>query len=342
MTEYFPTDDYALRTEESSGESLSKNLSGSLSNQTSIQRRKNTFFAMTDIRFESGDSHSRSTTSRRIDDDETRTHLNNDSDNRNLSFNIRLSYRISLSKKSSLSFWVNGDYGTQDRNGWQIDTTASVQGLQVKLRNNGDGRRYGFETSVDYGYKIGENVRFSAAYSFKRSYDRSKMLAVDFLGDPQGALDPRELLQLHERQLFPQPANRPTLQPRRCSGSWLTLTGSVHQVARDERFPEKRRFPRTFYQLNPWFSLTAGKSARRFHLNISSMPQMIPTESLRSSARRHKSPLAAAGNPDLKLPTNLRDQRTLVHTPQEARAFRPFRLRVLVQLLTSRVMPLPR
>ena len=135
-------------------------------------------------------SLSRNSTSQRIDDDETRTHLNNDSDNRNLSFNIRLNYYISLSEKSSLSFWVNGDYGTQDQDGWQIDTAASVQGLQVKLRNNGDGRRYGFEASVDYGYKIGENLRFSAAYSFKRSYDRSKMLSVDFLDDPQGTLDP--------------------------------------------------------------------------------------------------------------------------------------------------------
>lgn len=49
MTEYFPTDDYALRTEESSGESLSKSLTASLSNLTNIQRKQNVFFAMTDF-----------------------------------------------------------------------------------------------------------------------------------------------------------------------------------------------------------------------------------------------------------------------------------------------------
>ena len=38
--------------------------------------------------------------------------------------------------------------------------------------------------------RSGENLRFSAAYSIKRSYDRSKMLSVDFLDDPQGTLDP--------------------------------------------------------------------------------------------------------------------------------------------------------
>lgn len=304
MTEYFPTDDYALRTEESSGESLSKNLSGSLSNLTSIQRKKNTFFAMTDIRFDSGDSYSRSATSRRIDNDETRTHLNNDSDNRNLSFNIRLNYYISLSKRSSLSFWIIGDYGTQDQNGWQIDTTASVQGLQVKLRNNGDGRRYGFETSVDYGYKVGENVRFSTSYSFKRGYDRSKMLAIDFLGDPQGELD---LVNSYSYTNDSYSHNlRANLNYGR-DGLWImgALTGSVHQIARDERFPERQRFPRTFYQLSPWFNLTAGNSSRRFNLNIISQSQMIPTESLRSTLDATNPLSLRAGNPDLKLPNDI-------------------------------------
>ena len=304
MTEYFPTDDYALRTEESSGESLSKNLSGSLSNLTSIQRKKNTFFAMTDIRFDSGDSYSRSATSRRIDNDETRTHLNNDSDNRNLSFNIRLNYYISLSKRSSLSFWIIGDYGTQDQNGWQIDTTASVQGLQVKLRNNGDGRRYGFETSVDYGYKVGENVRFSTSYSFKRGYDRSKMLAIDFLGDPQGQLD---LVNSYSYTNDSYSHNlRANLNYGR-DGLWImgALTGSVHRIARDERFPERQRFPRTFYQLSPWFNLTAGNSSRRFNLNIISQSQMISTESLRSTLDATNPLSLRAGNPDLKLPNDI-------------------------------------
>lgn len=65
MTEYFPTEDYDLRTEENSGESLSKALSASISNLTSIQRKKNTFFAMTDFSFDNGSSHSRSVTFRR-------------------------------------------------------------------------------------------------------------------------------------------------------------------------------------------------------------------------------------------------------------------------------------
>lgn len=120
MTEYFPTDDYALRTEENSGESLSKSLSASLSNLTNIQRKQNVFFAMTDVSFDNNSSLSRNSTSRRIDDDETHTLLNNDSDNRNIRFSTRLSYRFALSKRSSLAFSVNGEYGTQDQDGWQV------------------------------------------------------------------------------------------------------------------------------------------------------------------------------------------------------------------------------
>lgn len=304
MTEYFPTDDYALRTEENSGESLSKSLSASINNLTNIQRKQNVFFAMTGFSFDNNSSLSRNSTSRRIDDDETRTLLNNDSDNRNIRFSTRLSYRFSLSKRSSLAFSVNGEYGTQDQNGWQVDTTASVQGLQVKLRNNGNGLRYSFDTSVDYGYKIGENVRFSAAYSFKRSYDRSKMLAVDFLSDPQGALDPVNSYS-YTNDSYSHDLQTGIHYGR--EGLWImgVLTGSVHRIARDERFPERERFPRTFYQLSPWFNLTAGNSSRRFNLNIISQSQMISTESLRSTLDATNPLSLRAGNPDLKLPNDI-------------------------------------
>lgn len=304
LTEYFPTDAYALRTEENSGESLSKALSANLSNLTNIQRKQNVFFAMTDFSFANNSSLSRNSTSQRIDDDETRTLLNNDSDNRNLSFNIRLNYYIFLSEKSSLSFWVNGDYGTQDQDGWQIDTAASVQGLQVKLRNNGDGLRYSYETSVDYGYKIGENLRFSAAYSFKRSYDRSKMLSVDFLNDPQGTLDPVNSYN-YTNDSYSHSLQAAIHYGR--DGLWImgSLTGSVHRIARDERFPEKQRFPRTFRQLNPWFNLMAGKPARRFSMTFMSNSQMISIESLRPTIDATNPLSLRAGNPGLKLPNDM-------------------------------------
>lgn len=304
MTEYFPTDEYTLRTEENSGESLSKSLSASLFNLTSIQRKQNAFSAMTDFSFDNNSSLSRNSTSRRIDDDKTRTLLNNDSDNRNIRFSTQLSYRFALSKRSSLAFSVNGKYNSQDQDGWQVDTTASVQGLQVKLRNNGDGLRYSFETSVDYNYKIGENTRFSTSYGFNRSYDRSKMLAVDFLGDPQGQLDPVNSYS-YTTDTYVHSLQAGLNYSR--DGLWImgSLTGVVYQVARGERFPEKGRFPRQFYQLNPWFSLMSGQSKRRLTLNISSFSQMISTESLRSTLDATNPLSLQAGNPDLKLPNEV-------------------------------------
>lgn len=87
------------------------------------------------------------------------------------------------------------------------------------------------------------------------------MLAVDFLGDPQGQLDPVNSYN-HTNDNYSHTLQASLNYSR--DGLWImgNLIGSIYQVARDERFPEKRRFPRTFYQLNPWFSLTAGKSAR--------------------------------------------------------------------------------
>lgn len=215
MTEYFPTDDYALRTEENSGESLSKALSANLSNLTSIRRGKNSFLAMTDFSFANNSSLSRNSTSQRIDDDETRTLLNNDSDNRNLSFNIRLNYYISLSEKSSLSFWVNGDYGTQDQDGWQIDTgglgagPASQTAQQrrrppVRFRNIGRLQLQDRGESPVLG-RLLLQAQLRPLEDAVRGFSRRSA----------GNAGPRELLQLHERQLFAQPASRPELQPRR-------------------------------------------------------------------------------------------------------------------------------
>ena len=179
-----------------------------------------------------------------------------------------------------------------------------MQGLQVKLRNNGDGSQYSFSTSVDYNYKIGKNARFSTSYSFDRNYDRSKMLAIDFLGNPKGQLDPVNSYSYTNDNY--SHSLRAGINYGR-DGLWImgSIAGAIYQIARDEHFPEKRRFPRQFFQLNPWFNLMTGKSARRFSVTIMSNSQMIPTESLRSTLDA-TSPLSLrAGNPNLKLPNDL-------------------------------------
>ena len=61
QTEYFPTEAYALRSEESRNESLSKSLSAEISNYVNIQRKKKVFGAMTTFSIDDGSTlgHSR-------------------------------------------------------------------------------------------------------------------------------------------------------------------------------------------------------------------------------------------------------------------------------------------
>lgn len=54
QTEYFPTEAYALRNEESRNESLSKSLSAEISNYVNIQRKKKVFGAMTTFSIDDG------------------------------------------------------------------------------------------------------------------------------------------------------------------------------------------------------------------------------------------------------------------------------------------------
>ena len=124
QTEYFPTEAYALRSEESRNESLSKSLSAEISNYVNIQRKKKVFGAMTTFSIDDGSTLGHSRTQQRIDDEKTRTNLNSNSDRRNIRLNVSIFFHSKISERSTLSFNVSGKYAPGDRDGWRVDTTA--------------------------------------------------------------------------------------------------------------------------------------------------------------------------------------------------------------------------
>lgn len=303
-TEYFPSEEYTLRDEESNSENLSKTFATTVVNMARILRKKNSFYSSANFSYDNGSSAGRNRTVRQINDETTRTHLDNDSDNRNLNFNLNLNYGIAFSERSSLGLTATGQYGNRNQEGWRIDTLASTPGLQVRLRDEGSGRQYNFGVSAYYFYKLGEKGRFSASYQFSRDYDRSKQLAVDFLDDPRGVLDP---VNSYSYTTDSYSHNLETSMQYRSGDFWMigSMRGMIYQIARDEKFPEKRRFPRSFFQLSPMINLTAGKPKRRFSFNITAFPQMLPIEALRSTLDATNPLTLRAGNPDLKMPNNL-------------------------------------
>lgn len=303
-TEYFPTDTYALRNEENSSESVSKSLTTAIRNMIGIQRKKRTFSMYTTLSFDSGSSLGRSRTMQQIDDETTRTHLNSDGDNRNIQFNTGINYGISLGKKALLRFNVSGAYSTQNQDGWQIDTLASTPGLRMELRNDGSGLRYNFGSGIDFSYKLGKSSRFSLGYNFTRTYNRSKQLAIDFLGDPRGTLDTVNTYNY----------TTDTYTHKLRTGYYhmtddfllsASVDGSIERIARSERFPEKGRYPRRFFKVNPMLFLSVGKPQRRFLFSMNSFSQTISTEALRSTLNATNPLSLRAGNPDLKMPNSL-------------------------------------
>ena len=304
QTEYFPTDAYALRNEENASQSLSKSLSTDVMNIIGIQRKKKVFGATTSFSFDNGSYSGHSRTLQQIDDEHTRTDLNSNSDKRNIRLNLNLYYQTRISKRSTLTFSASGKYDTGNRDGWRIDTTASTPGLQVKLRNDGNSLSYSFGADVGYRYKLGKKGSFSASYSFSRDYERSKQLAVDFLSDPRGVID---TVNSYNYTTDTYTHSIQTYLQYRHEDVWMSvgLGGILYDVARSERFPEDMRFPRQFFELNPAIFLSVGKSRRRFTFNLTSFPQMISLESLRSTLDASNPLALQAGNPDLKLQNNL-------------------------------------
>ena len=291
QTEYFLTEAYALRSEESRNESLSKSLSAEISNYVNIQRKKKVFGAMTTFSIDDGSTLGHSRTQQRIDDEKTRTNLNSNSDRRNIRLNVSIFFHSKISERSTLSFNVSGKYAPGDRDGWRVDTTASTPGLQVKLRNDGDSRNYSFGANLGYRYKLGKKGSVNASYNFSRDYARSKQLAVDFLSDPQGVVD--TVNSYHYTTDTYTHSLQTSLQYR--SGDvWIMagLGGVLYDIARSERFPKEERFPRLFFQLNPTVYLSVGKSRKRFSFNLASFPQMIPLD-----AQRHQPPFVAGRKP---------------------------------------------
>lgn len=304
QTEYFPTEAYALRNEESRNESLSKSLSAEISNYVNIQRKKKVFGAMTTFSIDDGSTLGHSRTQQRIDDEKTRTNLNSNSDRRNIRLNVSIFFHLKISERSTLSFNVSGKYAPGDRDGWRVDTTASTPGLQVKLRNDGDSRNYSFGANLGYRYKLGKKGSVNASYSFSRDYARSKQQAVDFLSDPQGVVD--TINSYHYTTDTYTHSLQTSLQYR--SGDvWIMagLGGVLYDIARSERFPKEERFPRLFFQLNPTVYLSVGKSRKRFSFNLASFPQMIPLDALRSTLNATNPLSLQAGNPGLKLQNDL-------------------------------------
>ena len=304
QTEYFPTEAYALRSEESRNESLSKSLSAEISNYVNIQRKKKVFGAMTTFSIDDGSTLGHSRTQQRIDDEKTRTNLNSNSDRRNIRLNVNIFFHSKISERSTLSFNVSGKYAPGDRDGWRVDTTASTPGLQVKLRNDGDSHNYSFGANLGYRYKLGKKGSVNASYNFSRDYARSKQLAVDFLSDPQGVVD--TVNSYHYTTDTYTHSLQTSLQYR--SGDvWIMagLGGVLYDIARSERFPKEERFPRLFFQLTPTVYLAVGKSRKRFSFNLASFPQMLPLDALRSTLNAANPLTMQAGNPGLKLQNDL-------------------------------------
>ena len=304
QTEYFPTEAYALRSEESRNESLSKSLSAEISNYVNIQRKKKVFGAMTTFSIDDGSTLGHSRTQQRIDDEKTRTNLNSNSDRRNIRLNVNIFFHSKISERSTLSFNVSGKYAPGDRDGWRVDTTASTPGLQVKLRNDGDSHNYSFGANLGYRYKLGKKGSVNASYNFSRDYARSKQLAVDFLSDPQGVVD---TVNSYHYTTDTYTHSLQTSLQYRSDDVWIMagLGGVLYDIARSERFPKEERFPRLFFQLNPTVYLSVGKSRKRFSFNQASFPQMIPLDALRSTLNATNPLSLQAGNPGLKLQNDL-------------------------------------
>lgn len=322
LTSYFPTDEYRIFDKESRSESLSKNVSFEASNYTMIQRRRNVLNVGAQFQYESGSSLARNLTRQRIDDDETRTQTRSDGDDRSIGFDLSLYYSIHLSERSQLSLRASASRSTQRRDGWQVDTAATEPGLRMRLLNDGDGRSLDLGAGVSYRYKTGEKSSLTLGYSFSHRSNRSKQLSIDFLDNPLGKPDS---VNSYDYTI--------DYDTHGLTASWslsrekfrlnADVQANAYDLARDERFPAEERSPRTFYGVAPNLYIFIGDHrTRRWMIRVGSRSQVPSAEALRRSLDATNPLQLRAGNPDLKLPTDL--DGSVSYTATDAKSARTF------------------
>lgn len=304
LSDYFPTDEYTLRSDESRSTSRSGSLGVGIRNMTVIRRRQNSFFASANARFSGFDSRSGSRTLRRIDGEQTLTDMHTDNDRRNIDAALNAGYDFRLSPRSSMNLSAGVNYSSGDSDGRQTDTLASTPGLRLRLHNDGEGTRCNINASAAYRYRLGEHGQIHLSYHFTREHNRSRQHARDYLNDPQGVVDTVNSYD------YTTDTRRHTV---RSGGGYyddrFRLFGSVEfsasEIVRSERFPEQHRFPRHFLQFNPTLDLSVGSPRRNFSLHIGSYSQTIPVEALRQTLDATNPLSLRTGNDRLRQPNDL-------------------------------------
>ena len=304
QTEYFPTEAYALRNEESRNESLSKSLSAEIVELRQHPAEEEGFRGH-DHLFDRRRLHTRAqphaaANRRRKDPDEPQQQL------RQTQHPIECQHFLPLENFRTVDPVVQRLGQIRTRRPGRL--AGRHDGLDTRPAGQTAQRRRQPQLFVrrqsGLPLQTGKKGSVNASYNFSRDYARSKQLAVDFLSDPQGVVD--TVNSYHYTTDTYTHSLQTSLQYR--SGDvWIMagLGGVLYDIARSERFPKEERFPRLFFQLNPTVYLSVGKSRKRFSFNLASFPQMIPLDALRSTLNATNPLSLQAGNPGLKLQNDL-------------------------------------
>ncbi len=318
QSDYFPTADYALRTDQNTNRSLAKQHSTDINHTTYLERGKSTFTADIGLSMQNSDSDQASRSTQQIDQEITRTQLGSNSETRSYQIRASIDYAIKLSKHSALTFTAQANYGKNQSDGWQIDTVASTPGLRIKLNSNGSGDNYNLSVGVQHRYKLGKYGAWRNTYTFSRTNNHTRQLAVDFLHHPEGEIDRinsykytnnltnhslYSSLEYHKEEL-------------RC---YAKIEVASNRISRREFYPNEELFPRNFLLFNPSISLSHDTNKRKISLSIYSNSLIPSIESLRNTIDATNPLTLQAGNPDLKLARNLSGNFSLQFTnPEQA------------------------
>ncbi len=182
-----------------------------------------------------------------------------------------------------------------DENGWNIDTVASsIQ--QMFLENDANGKNNTYNLLIMYGEPVAKNTRLVLQYNLSHRNHKSRRIATDALTgftDTLNTYDYTLLDLIHLAEI------RVNYRKEKIKLSGSVSFQSLNQE-RDEAFPRKYVFPKTFNNFLFQLECSYDGSLSRFQMNYSENTMPLSVEELRGVVDNTNSLFLKAGNPGLK------------------------------------------
>lgn len=301
---YFPTELYELRQLDNITENMQNSDAYSGSATLNMGIRKTVLNVSLGANYSTYQNQSSTQTLDITDDVSLYQNQRTTSDGSKKGINAKVIYMGALFENTNFVFTADANLGENNSEGWRIDDDQSSS-FNTVLSNNGLGSSRDLGASLRLSRSISERSSMNIKYSLGSKYNSSEQMAIDFLNNPEGDIDPTNTYDY----TIDQSSNNLNLGYTYNAPKFLmssSLTGDITKINRQEMYGDEYSMDHDFYSLSPMVQMTwTLEGNARINLNASSRRNNVSVEQLRDVISDQNPMFLRVGNIDLEQPNSL-------------------------------------